>query len=178
MRAGTTGYHGWCLAVDSVCQKLPSVANTALQSFIRMTYLRLCSQLMFFFLCPLCYPFLSSCSHANLPPHFLFSPFYHTAFSQSLSPLSLFHTFLSPSALFPRHPPSWFYLCFLLSHSSFSLLIYLYTPPPSRSASLAGCSLQWVSIMEAGSGAAAAVGSAALGLLGATATSSHDILDR
>lgn len=32
--------------------------------------------------------------------------------------------------------------------------------------------------MEAGSGAAAAVGSAALGLLGATATSSHDILDR
>ncbi|XP_029030079.1 rho GTPase-activating protein 32 isoform X2 [Betta splendens] len=32
--------------------------------------------------------------------------------------------------------------------------------------------------MEAGSGAAAAVGSAALGLLGVTATSSHDILDR
>ncbi|XP_037324224.2 rho GTPase-activating protein 32 isoform X4 [Pungitius pungitius] len=32
--------------------------------------------------------------------------------------------------------------------------------------------------MEAGSGAAAAVGSAALGLLGATATSGHDILDR
>ncbi|CAJ1064669.1 rho GTPase-activating protein 32 isoform X2 [Xyrichtys novacula] len=32
--------------------------------------------------------------------------------------------------------------------------------------------------MEAGSGAAAAVGSAALGLLGAAATSSHDILDR
>uniref|UniRef100_A0A3P8WJI4 Rho GTPase-activating protein 32 n=1 Tax=Cynoglossus semilaevis TaxID=244447 RepID=A0A3P8WJI4_CYNSE len=32
--------------------------------------------------------------------------------------------------------------------------------------------------MEAGSGAAAAVGSAALGLLGSTATSSHDILDR
>ncbi|KAM9385078.1 rho GTPase-activating protein 32 isoform 2-T2 [Pholidichthys leucotaenia] len=32
--------------------------------------------------------------------------------------------------------------------------------------------------MEAGSGAAAAVGSAALGLLGATAKSSHDILDR
>ncbi|XP_040907185.1 rho GTPase-activating protein 32 isoform X2 [Toxotes jaculatrix] len=32
--------------------------------------------------------------------------------------------------------------------------------------------------MEAGSGAAAAVGSAALGLLGATTTSSHDILDR
>ncbi|XP_071316708.1 rho GTPase-activating protein 32 isoform X3 [Trachinotus anak] len=32
--------------------------------------------------------------------------------------------------------------------------------------------------MEAGSGAAAAVGSAALGLLGATSTSSHDILDR
>ncbi|KAM3601181.1 uncharacterized protein V6R79_008805 [Siganus canaliculatus] len=32
--------------------------------------------------------------------------------------------------------------------------------------------------MEAGSGAAAAVGSAALGLLGATAPSSHDILDR
>uniref|UniRef100_A0A1A7WNY2 Rho GTPase-activating protein 32 n=1 Tax=Iconisemion striatum TaxID=60296 RepID=A0A1A7WNY2_9TELE len=32
--------------------------------------------------------------------------------------------------------------------------------------------------MEAGSGAAAAVGSASLGLLGATATSSHDILDR
>ncbi|KAJ0004201.1 hypothetical protein NQD34_010415 [Periophthalmus magnuspinnatus] len=32
--------------------------------------------------------------------------------------------------------------------------------------------------MEAGSGAAAVVGSAALGLLGATATSSHDILDR
>ncbi|XP_026183825.1 rho GTPase-activating protein 32 isoform X2 [Mastacembelus armatus] len=32
--------------------------------------------------------------------------------------------------------------------------------------------------MEAGSGSAAVVGSAALGLLGATATSSHDILDR
>lgn len=111
-----------------------------------------------------------------------------------LIPLQLFFfTVLSPLSLFPTHlflflPPAilpllptcdfFYHACLFPSWSTSS-----HPPPslptfPSLSASLAGGSLQWVSIMEAGSGAAAAVGSAALGLLGATATSSHDILDR
>lgn len=124
---------------------------------------------------------LSSFSPANL---------HNSSFSQPcLLSLIIPHNLLSPcffpssSSLSSLHVNFFF---FFLSHWSLSLLISLLTsslplsliPFPSLSASLAGCSLQWVSIMEAGSGAAAAVGSAALGLLGATATSSHDILDR
>lgn len=154
-----------------MCHVLTQLCNAAVKWLIWSTH-----AINDFSLPP--YPVLSSLSRENLlahsPPTLLFySP---------LPSLTIPHTPLplSPSC----HPSSPPYMWFLLSRSSFSLLIYLFTPPPSLptfpslSASLAGGSLQWVSIMEAGSGAAAAVGSAALGLLGATATSSHDILDR
>lgn len=98
-----------------------------------------------------------------LIPHI---PLHPSAFPPSvefLHVISFYLVPLSPSCSTSSHPP--------LPSRPLPL-------SPSLSASLAGCSLQWVSIMEAGSGAAAAVGSAALGLLGATATSSHDILDR
>lgn len=107
--------------------------------------------------------------HLSFP---VFSPLSHC------SPHSSFHLLFSlSSSLLPLHVISFISFVFLPPD------LPLHTPLPSLclpslSVSLAGCSLQWVSIMEAGSGAAAAVGSAALGLLGATATSSHDILDR
>lgn len=141
------------------------------------------------------------------PPHNLPPPLSHPdPMLVSLSNLlfSFLSTVLSNNIVFPLSLSLSFiphltlsFLCmwFVLPHPFLSLLIYIFSlslslslflhsslppslPLSSLSASLAGYSLQWVSIMEAGSGAAAAVGSAALGLLGSTATSSHDILDR
>lgn len=111
---------------------------------------------------------------------------------------------MSPSSLFPllfiyTPPPQHTHIVLFLLSSSLSsrpaihsLISFIFLPPdlppgfshsvlplpPSLSVSLAGCTLQWVNIMEAGSGAAAVVGSAALGLLGTAATSSYDIVDR
>ena len=138
----------------------------------------------FFFSLPPTLPcslILLSCQSSRSFSSFLFSPL---IFFAVFSPLSLLPTFLSPFAFSPVILPlastcDFFYIVHLSpSWSTSSHPPSLSLPLPSLSASLAGCSLQWVSIMEAGSGAAAAVGSAALGLLGATATSSHDILDR
>lgn len=142
-------------------------------------------------------------THNWFPPHNLPPPLSHPdPMLVSLSNLlfSFLSTVLSNNIVFPLSLSLSFiphltlsFLCmwFVLPHPFLSLLIYILSlslflhsslppslPLSSLSASLAGYSLQWVSIMEAGSGAAAAVGSAALGLLGSTATSSHDILDR
>lgn len=173
--------------LECVCQNLHVLTprwNPTLQSSISTTCLIyvLHRQLMIFFSLPPTHPcslIPLSCQSSRSFSSFLFSPL---IFFSLVTSLIIPHIPLSLCFL-PCHPPSCLYMWFLLyrlspSWSTSSHPPSLSLPLPSLSASLAGCSLQWVSIMEAGSGAAAAVGSAALGLLGATATSSHDILDR
>lgn len=163
-----------CMCVLTVEWNLACRAPSQWLFDLQTTHTRTHTQLIIVFSCPCSFIFLcqSSC--------------WFSLFSIFTVLFPLLATFLSPLTSSLHLPLSFLHMWFILSHSCFSLLIYLFTsfppsfsvPLPSLFASLAGCSLQWVSIMEAGSGAAAAVGSAALGLLGVTTTSSHDILDR
>lgn len=168
--------------LDSVCHVLgPKKKILSCKSHDLSGLLTKVNLFLFFFYHP-------NLTHPPTPPvfaHLFLCTFYTTSCSQSC--LFSYSPHSSPSLCFPP-PLSSSYMWFLfISFLFLPLALPLHILPlpsrplplsPSLSASLAGFSLQWVSIMEAGSGAAAAVGSAALGLLGATATSSHDILDR
>lgn len=173
--------------LDSVCQNLhvlgPKKKILLCKSHDLSDLLTKCkvNLFLFFFYHPnLTHPPTPPCLRTSFPVYLL----HHIMFS--VLSLFLFPTFLSIPLLSPPLSSSYMWFLFI-SFLFLPLALPLHILPlpsrplplsPSLSASLAGFSLQWVSIMEAGSGAAAAVGSAALGLLGATATSSHDILDR